>query len=82
MYAAHKMATPLWLKCNFSLSLVEYSVHLLGTTPTIIHTLNPINAKATFVQSARTPAKPSHVNIHWIALAEYSQMSTHVLGFQ
>ena len=27
-------------------------------------------------------SKPSHVGIHWIALAEYSQMSTHVPGFQ
>ena len=25
---------------------------------------------------------PCHVGIHWIALAEYSQMSTHVPGFQ
>ena len=29
----------------------------------------------------KTP-KPSHVGIHWIALAEYSQMRTHVQGFQ
>ena len=28
------------------------------------------------------PSKPCHVGIHWIALAEYSQMSTHVPGFQ
>ena len=27
-------------------------------------------------------SKPCHVGIHWIALAEYSQMSTHVPGFQ
>ena len=26
--------------------------------------------------------KPCHVGIHWIALVEYSQMSTHVPGFQ
>ena len=26
--------------------------------------------------------EPSCVGIHWIALAEYSQMSTHVPGFQ
>ena len=26
--------------------------------------------------------KPSHVCFHWIALAEYSQMSSHVPGFQ
>ena len=28
------------------------------------------------------PSKPCHVGIHCIALAEYSQMSTHVPGFQ
>ena len=27
-------------------------------------------------------SKPCHVGIHWIALAEYSQMSNHVPGFQ
>ena len=27
------------------------------------------------------PSKPYHVGIHWIALAEYSQMSTHMPGF-
>ena len=26
-------------------------------------------------------SKPCHVGIHWIALAEYSQMSTHMPGF-
>ena len=26
------------------------------------------------------PLKPCHVGIHWIALAEYSQRSTHVRG--
>ena len=26
--------------------------------------------------------KPCHVGIHWIAHAEYSQISTHVPGFQ
>ena len=28
------------------------------------------------------PSKPCQVGIHWIALAEYSQMSTHLPGFQ
>ena len=26
--------------------------------------------------------KPCHVGIHWIALTEFSQMGTHVAGFQ
>ena len=28
------------------------------------------------------PSKPCHFGIYWIALTEYSQMSTHVPGFQ
>ena len=50
--------------------------------------INPSNGKATFVQSTRMqsffkkPFKPSHVGIHLITLAEYSQMRTHVLWFQ
>ena len=28
------------------------------------------------------PFKPCHVGIHWIALAEYSQMNTYMPGFQ
>ena len=28
------------------------------------------------------PSKPCHVGTHWIALAEYSHMSTHLPGFQ
>ena len=27
-------------------------------------------------------SKPCHVGIHWVALTEYSQMSTHMPGFQ
>ena len=48
--------------------------------------LNPSNAEATFVQSAKT--FENHLKhlmlvfIAWIALAEYSQMSTHMPGFQ
>ena len=30
----------------------------------------------------RNPSKPCHVGTHWIALAEHSQMSTHLPGFQ
>ena len=30
----------------------------------------------------RKLSKPCHVGIHWIALTEYSQMSTHLPGFQ
>ena len=45
--------------------------------------LNPVsNAEATFIQSTRMQrSKPCHSGIYWIALTEYFQMSTNVLGF-
>ena len=46
---------------------------------------NLTDDEATFVQGRKDfwkPFKPCHVGIHWIALAEYSQMSTHLPGFQ
>ena len=48
--------------------------------------VNPSNAKAIYVQSTRTqdfikPSKPCCVDIHWITLAEYCQMSSNVPGF-
>ena len=47
--------------------------------------LNPSNAEATYVQSRMNfwkPSKSCHVGIEWKAVAEYSQMSTHVPGIQ
>ena len=45
--------------------------------------VNPFSDEATFEQSIRTKrSKPCHVGIHWIVLTEYSQMSTHLPGFQ
>ena len=50
--------------------------------------LNPSNAEAISLSKALgckdlwKPFKPCHVGIHWIALAEYFQMSTHMSGFQ
>ena len=39
-------------------------------------------SKAHRCKDFRKPSKPCHVGMHWIALAEYSRMSTHLLGFQ
>ena len=49
--------------------------------------VNPYNAEALSsklqgYKNFRKLAKPCHVGIHWIALAEYFQMSTHMPGFQ
>ena len=45
--------------------------------------INPSSAEATFVQSSTTqdfwkPSKHCCVSIQWIAVTEYSQMSTHI----
>ena len=51
-----------------------------------ISDLNPSTAGAPTKTEGRKyfgkPSNPCHVGIHWIALAEYSQMSIHVPGFQ
>ena len=44
--------------------------------------LRLLSSKAQEQKCFFKPSKPSHVGIHWIALAEYSQISTHVPGFQ
>ena len=44
--------------------------------------LRLLSSKARGCKVFRTPSKPCHVGTHWIALAEHSQMSTHVPGFQ
>ena len=46
--------------------------------------LNPSNAEAAILQSTKMQksSKPYHVAIHWVALNEYSQMSTHKSGLQ
>ena len=56
----------------------------------ITHVLSPSHAKAPLrpkdkdagMLVLRKPSKPCDVGIHWKALAEYSQMSTHLPGFR
>ena len=47
----------------------------------IVALVNLSNAEATFGFFFK-PSKPCHIGIRWIALDEYSQMSTHMPGFQ
>ena len=44
--------------------------------------LRLFSSKAQGPKDMFIPTKPCHGGIHWIALAEYSQMSPHVPGFQ
>ena len=44
--------------------------------------INRSNAKHKDTNIFGKPSDPCHVGIHWIALAEYSKISTHVPGIQ
>ena len=44
--------------------------------------LKLLSAKAQERKYFRKTSKLCHVGIHWIALTEHSQMSTHMPGFQ
>ena len=60
----------------------------INDTPTIrtsgftLPMLRLLSFKAQGGKDFRKPSKPCHVGIHWIALAEYSHMSTHLPEFQ
>ena len=65
-------------KCAIQLSYID----LIYIVP-----VNPSNAETTFVQTQGCKdflkqSKPCHVGTHSIALTEYSQISTHMPGFQ
>ena len=79
------LLTETGMSLNKALSVVLQRTQL-HPPPTHHNPLNHSNAENTFVQSTtrqnfRKPSKPCLVGIHWIALDEYSQMSTHLAGF-
>ena len=55
----------------------EIQVQLL-----ILQMLRLLSAKAQGCKDFWKSSQPCHVGIHWRALAEYFQMSNHMLGFQ
>ena len=59
-------------------SIVTY----LTEYPLTLTMLRLLSSKAQECKDFWKTSKPCHVGIHWIALTEYSQMSTHVPGFQ
>ena len=66
---------------QLSLALGEFS-SVRWTSTLTLPMPRPLSSKAQGCKDVRKPSKPCHVGIHWIALAEYSQMSTHLPGFQ
>ena len=86
-----------WLVIQLTLLLMLWLFFLLINQfmPTILHDrchemnrkltlpmLRLLSFKAQGYKYFWKPTKPFHVGIHWIALAECSQMSTHLPGFQ
>ena len=63
-----------WIPCC---DHVEFTVTEL--TLTMLRLLSSKAQKHNFLWK---PSKPCHAGIHWKALTEYSQMSTHLTGFQ
>ena len=62
----------------------EDAYDLTNTTNFVItlSMLRLLSSKAQECKNLRKTLKPCHVGIHWKALAEYSQMNTHMPGFQ
>ena len=54
----------------------------IGKVKLTLPVLRLLSAKAQECKDFRNPSKPCHVGTHWIALAEVSQMSTHLPGFK
>ena len=82
-----------WVLINISLSNIMWKLRLLerfhqncqaffGATGMTLPMLRLISSKAQECKNLWKTSKPCHVCIHWIALDEYSQMSTHMPGFQ
>ena len=68
------------------------SVNIMSLRPKVANLIQsqltlPMLAEAILSSKAQgckhfwKPSKPCHVGIHWIVLAKYSQMSTHMSGF-
>ena len=59
-----------------------HDLRILDITLLTLQMLRLFSSKAQERNNFCKPSKPCHVGIYWIALAQYSQMSTHVPGFQ
>ena len=76
------------MRCDVTLALSQLSLALgefssvRWTSTLTLPMPRPLSSKAQGCKDVRKPSKPCHIGIHWIDLAEYSQMSTHLPGFQ
>ena len=60
----------------FSMVIGNKHFFILGLTLPVLWLLSP---KAQGCEVSWKPSKPCHVGVHWIALAEYYQMSTNMI---
>ena len=68
---------------NLGTHCIEYYVSMSEWGITItLPILRLLSSRAQGCKGFRKPCKSCHVGIHWIALNEFAQMSTHVAGFQ
>ena len=78
---------PIWIPDLILTLTMDSNPHTNLVLSKLLH-VHPSNTEATFDQSTRTqrilktPIKPCYIGIHYIDLAECSQMSTHVPGLQ
>ena len=68
-----------YLYTKFQVNLLPFDTQNACVT---LPMLRPLSSKTQGCKDFRKSSKPCHVGIHWIALIEYCQMSTHVPGFQ
>ena len=73
---------PLLLFLIESLGIWDDSAQIAGTVLECISTLSMLRRLLSKAQERRNSWKSCHVGIHWIALDECYQMSTHMPGFQ
>ena len=60
--------------CKIDLLRTNHLGHILTLTLPMLRLL--LLSKAQGCKDFRKPSKPCHIGIHWLALVEYSQMST------
>ena len=85
--SVYKTTSTLWILCEGRRrpdhSTDKASSTSAGKSPIVnLPMLRLLSSKAQEHKDIRKSSKPYHVGTHWIALAEYSQMSTHSPAFQ
>ena len=65
-----------------NLYVLRASSHWIQINPLTLPMLRLLSPRVQGCKDFYKQSKPCHIGFHWIALTEYSQMSTHFPGFQ